>query len=165
MTLSTNQILGLIDGIAPVGAESEMETRAYKTYVKALTDGGTAGTDALISPVVALSSTEFPNGAKVIEIRFTPSVAVTGDNTNNKVVTATSLTSAGASSVTIGALTTSVATGNFVANQSKALTLTAANTIVPVGGSVLITMTHGGTGVAIASATGAGLISVTLQAL
>lgn len=165
MTISANQLAGMQEILAPIANGAEAQTRAYVTVSKAITDGGTAGTDALISPIASFPASEFPNGVKVISASFQPSVAVTGADATAKTIAITSLTSAGASSVAVGSIVTNLAGGNIVANAAAPVTLTAANCIVPVGGTLCATMTHAGAGMAIASATGPALLTVTVQVL
>lgn len=166
MTLSANQMEGLVTALAPAGEESGLVARMlYKTYYIRFADGGTAGNGQLISPIVTFDSSEFPNGVLVIRAKVAPSVAVTGHDTNNKVFTLTKVASDGTGSTSVGTLTTNVATGNFAAHQAKEMTLTGSATRVDAGGSLLLTMAAGGTGVAVAGATGGGIVTVTVKAL
>lgn len=79
-------------------------------------------------------------------IRVHSSAALTGDPTNNAVITVSKRDAAGANLTTLGTLTT---TASWVAGTSVSFTLTAANLAVVAGGSLTFSIAKGGSGVAV----------------
>lgn len=151
MALTGTQIMDAVNGLFPVvDSTDKARIKAFfqKTLHVEVTDGGTAGT-ATVEKVVWRNNTGFT--VRLVSCHLSTPVAVTADNTNNKTFTLSQRTSAGGSQLTMATLTTNVAQGSLVAYSPVALTLTAANVIIPAGGVITHTMTVGGTGVAIAS--------------
>lgn len=118
----------------------------------------TAGTDGELAFAAPQLVTQ-PNGGsanarkyKVIAATFTAGGSITGDDTNNKTLFVKSYTQAGGSATTVASLltgATSGVSGNLAAFQNIAITITAANVIVPINGTLTAGTTKGGTGVAI----------------
>lgn len=129
----------------------------YRPYVVSLTDGGTAGTNATeVAIPVQLK-------CKVVAIYITAPVAVTGDDTNNKVFTIAKRT-AGGSATTIGTYTTSASPANsMTAFSPVTLTLTASAVELASGDCITVKAIKGGTGVAIGSATAAAYVTVVVE--
>lgn len=105
---------------------------------------GTAGTDE------TTEVGECQYDATVTEVSFIPSVALTADDTNNRVFTLQNKGSAGSGTTAIATLTTNLASGNWVANDERVMTLSAtpANLNVSKDDVLAIVETHGGSGVA-----------------
>ena len=152
--LITSKIIGAVKGLFSSldAADTALLTNVliFDQVQAIATDGGVAATAQTETWVYQnLSGTN----QLVTSISAGAPVAITGDNTNNAVITITKRDSAGITPVVVGTLTTSVATGNWTAFLPKLLTLTAANVIVPPNGQLTVLVSKGGTGVAIASAT------------
>jgi hypothetical protein len=152
-----------VQGAFPVvdsADKDRVKTFFRKVLHTEVTDGGTAGT-AAAEKVVWRNNTGFT--VKLVSCHLATPVAVTADNTNNKVFTLSQRTSAGGSQLTMGTLTTNVAQGSLVAFSPVALTLTAANQIIPAGGVITHAMTVGGTGVAIGAATAPAALDIVIE--
>lgn len=168
MAISGEQLKGIM--IGTTGAKDSTE----KAFAAGLAQGlsvvtgyvGDNNTPATVWPLTPLIPYCY-SSIKVESIYFAPGQAVTGNDTNNKVVTVVKLT-AGGSTTVVGTLTTNVATGNFLAFQPKALTLsTVAGALNLAAGDTLAigAATIGGTGVACSPATSASgaLCSIMVQ--
>ena len=114
----------------------------------------TAGTDYVVS-CLAVPASQFPNGAKVVEIKFRSSVAVTESTTVFNTYTFSSRDVDGVNALTAATMTTdTVANGGIgttVAHKEYSATLsaTAANLVIPAGGSLSLARTHASTGTAV----------------
>jgi hypothetical protein len=121
--------------------------------VNVLLPAETAGTDYSF-PVLGVPASEFPNGVKVIAVTQRTPAAVTEHDTTFTLHTFTSYDSNGANALaaaTISNKTTGAGgTGTTTALKAYAATLsaTAANLVVPAGGSLVLVKTHGSTGTA-----------------
>lgn len=104
---------------------------------------GAASTATAETPIFTAA---FPTVLKSITI--VPGAALTADNTNNAVITFARRDAGGSNKVTIGTLTTNVASGNWVAWTDKVLA-SLANTTLTAGQHVTMEITKGGTGVAV----------------
>lgn len=105
--------------------------------------------DAMAADTSTIASFKAPFKLRVVSLTICPHAALTANDTNNAVVTLGKADGAGGSSTAIGALTTNVASGNWVADTFKEVTLTAANTTVNDGQIVTLKLTKGGTGVVV----------------
>jgi len=83
---------------------------------------------------------------KVVAVKITSSAALTGDPTNNAVITVSKRDAAGANLTTVAAITTTV---SWVAGADVTLALTAANIFVVAGGTLSVAITKGGAGVVV----------------
>jgi hypothetical protein len=124
---------------------------------KAADDGGAANATA----DTLLWTNPFDFSVVMVSARYTPTTgAITGDNTNNAVITLKSNDGAGGSTAVGLSITTDVATGNFSTNQSKAFTSqTPAGAVIPAGGGLWLNIAKGGSGVVVR----AGLLNVRLR--
>jgi len=116
-----------------------------QTWAKTAADGAaaTATAETVIGTVGSASG--FAIGSCV----FAPAAALTGDNTNNAVITVAKRTAATPGTpVTIASLTTNVAAGNWTAWKAVSLTV-AAGAFVSPGDVLTIAITKGGTGVVV----------------
>ncbi len=122
-----------------------------------LTDGGTAGTAQTESVFYRNDSAQ---NMRVVSVHVMTPVAITGNGSNNATFTVAKRDSAGANAATVASLTTTVSITQFA---PTALTLTAANIIVPSGGCLTLACSKGGTGVAVAAATSQVWLEVLLE--
>lgn len=139
---------------AEVGSNSDLinddvRSTFRETYVAQIANSvaGTAVTESVIDHV--------RRSCFVKGISITAPIAVTGDNTNNAVVTVAKRTGAGAQTV-IAAFTTNVAGGNlaaFVPLKLPASAFTPANVQLAVDDVLTVAIAKGGTGVALSAAT------------
>jgi hypothetical protein len=110
-----------------------------------------AADDAMASTTTAdfvIWTNPFDFNVVVVAGRYTPANTITGDNTNNAVITAKTNDGGVATPAAALSMTTDVATGNFAANQPKAFTtLTPANAVIPPGGNLWLGIAKGGSGV------------------
>lgn len=135
---------------AAVAAIAQNFCRVYK-WNKAAADGAagtaTAATmmDALSFPgQVGLSS---PGGGTPLIAAFIQTDAtLTGDPSNNAAFTVQAVDATGANPVTIATLTTTVTLTKWV---RTALTITSANVVLPVGGTLTVAIAKNGTGVVV----------------
>lgn len=123
-----------------------------------VTDGGTAGT-AQTETVVWTNDTGADMYVTGATVAFP--VAVASNGTNYATVTVYSRTAAGGTQTAIGALDSSAT--SYTAFVANALTLTAANVLVPNGYSVTVAVAKAGTGVAIAAATSQARVEIQLE--
>ncbi len=82
-------------------------------------------------------------------VRYVPDAALTADNTNDATITVQRRNSDGTGAVTVAAITTNIASGNWVQWVAKALTLTAANAALAAGQILTVSIAKGGTGVVV----------------
>lgn len=119
----------------------KQRTRVYE-FVKTAADGTAATTTAEAgTPWNYLLS----NG-RVRRIIIKPTAALTGDPTNNAVITVSKRDAAGGTKTTLGTITT---TASWVAGVNVSVTLTAANLDVVAGGALTCEIAKGGTGVVV----------------
>jgi hypothetical protein len=161
--LNPTRILNALKGLySALDASDELllqwVTDARRKEKTSVTDGGTAATAQTATPVWTNDT-----GANVLvtALALTTPVAVTANASNNLTCTVDRVDAAGANATTIGVYTSDVAGGSTVAHVPKALTLTAANVVVPAGGTIRVAVSKGGTGVAFAAATSQAYINVT----
>lgn len=150
-TRLVNAILGLfssLDSTDETFLKKQLVRKAVHAHV---TDGGTAAT-AQTETFVWQNNTG--GDVKIIQANAIAPVAVTAHGTNYATFNLFKRTSAGASQATIASFATdTVTTDDMVALSPKAMTLTAANVIVPDGYVVTVSVTKAAMGVAIAAAT------------
>lgn len=117
-----------------------------------VTDGGTAST-AQTETFMWRNDTGVD--MYVVSARFCTPVAVTANDTNYATLTLAKRDSAGANSATVGSMTTQITggSGNVTAFLPVALSLTAANRVVPSGSVLTIAVAKASAGVALAAAT------------
>jgi hypothetical protein len=103
---------------------------------------GTAGND--LTTIIG----QAPYDGTVSLVEFVPAAAITGANTNTRVVALVNKGQAGSSSTTVASLQFDSGI-NATANNEKAVTLsgTSANLVVAQGDTLLWTSTHVGTGI------------------
>jgi hypothetical protein len=105
--------------------------------------------DAMASTTSAENTTPWEYvhySGNVYAVYVHPTAALTGDPTNNAVLTLSSRDASGATQTTVATLTT---TASWVAGTPVAMTLTAANVAIVAGGSLTLTIAKGGTGVVV----------------
>lgn len=105
--------------------------------------------DAMANTATAETATAWRSVAyagKVTSVIVNPTAALTGDPTNNAVITISKRDAAGANALTVATLTT---TASWVAGTAVAFTLTSANVALVAGGSLTLTITKGGSGVVV----------------
>lgn len=105
--------------------------------------------DAAASTTSTMFSLKVPYKCVVEAATICPGGALTADNTNNAVLTLAKADGAGGSATTVAAITTNVASGNWVADTFKDMTVTAADATVNDGQILTLKITKGGTGVAV----------------
>jgi hypothetical protein len=123
-----------------------------------VTDGGTAGT-AQTETFVWENDTGADMYVTAAKVTFP--VAVASNGSNYASVFVYKRTSAGASQTAIGTADSSAT--SYTAFVPAALTLTAANVLVPAGSGITVAVTKTGTGVAIAAATSQARVEVQLE--
>ena len=108
--------------------------------------------DAMASTTTAETQVGgFAVAGTVKAIYYISNGTLTGDDTNNAVVTVSKRTSAGGSKTTLGTLTTNVAGGNYVQGQriAFALTATVANLTLAALATISFEIAKGGSGVVV----------------
>lgn len=154
-------IVGLFSALDSTDQTTLKKQLWRKTARCSVTDGGTAGT-AQTETFVWQNNTG--GDVVVTACNVVTPVAVTAHGTTYATFLLYKRTSAGASQATIGSFATdTVTTDDMTAFAPKALTLTAANVIVPDGYVLTCAVTKASTGVAIASATAQAVIEVTYE--
>lgn len=133
------------------------------------TAAGSAGAASDIGekPILAVPASQYPNGAKIVEIGFRSDTAITASTSLYVTDTYVSRDKDGVNNLTAATMTTNT-TGNggigtTVAQKRYAATLsgTLANLVVPPDGCLTLTRTHASTGTAMPDC----LIDVTFEAL
>lgn len=129
---------------ANVQAAAEIRKQRTRTYVLPK-----AAADAMASTATSqVSSTQQTVAqGRVYAAYLTLTAALTVDATNNATVNLLAIPAAGGSAVTVASVTTNVATGNFVADVRKPMTLTAANVDLADGQTFALSIAKGGSGV------------------
>lgn len=136
---------------------SDVEDAVNKLHTRAFTVAVPLDADGTVAQDLACFLTT--HAVRVISAKLIPGGAVTADNTNYTTVSLVYNDGAGGAATTVAALTTQVASGNWVANQPKTLTVTAANAEVASGKLFAVDLTGTGAGVA----TPAFILHVTYQ--
>lgn len=140
----------------------EAKNRLEGTVLRDLdeADGEDLVYDFLLNPVKTAAdaaagdtSTVFeckaPCNFEVVSLTICPHAALTANDTNNAVVTLGKADGAGGGSTAISALTTNLASGNWVADVFKEMTITGTAKRVNDGQVMTLKITKGGTGVAV----------------
>ena len=126
-----------------------------------VTDGGTAGTAALETPILVCPATLL-GGMQIIQVSLLTQIAITANNTTYATFTLAKRSAAGATSATVAVNTTAITDAVFGSNATAftqyVLTnsATAANMVLASGNVLTFALAKASTGVAIASATGLG---------
>lgn len=166
MAYSDRQIMtasqqALITDTAVVSAAGVVAQSNQRTYTLELLNG-TAATDFAGVPIIMLNV-----NALLISAAIVSPIAVTADATNNRTLALSKYSLATTYGTPVGLITTvttnSAGTGSLVAYTPFAFTVTAANVQCVVGDVIVFSSTHGGSGVALSSATQPVLIQVTVQ--
>lgn len=113
---------------------------------------GTCTADAMASTTTAeQQGATIEVAGTITAVYLVPNNTLTGDNTNNAVITLSKRTSAGGSKTTVVSHTTNVANGNWVQGQAVSLSLTAtiADRSFTAGSTISFEVAKGGTGVAV----------------
>lgn len=158
---------GLFAGETAADAARIATSLVQRIECPSFTDAATAGTAVTESPLVNFPAAMFPNGVKIVAATFTTPIAVMASDTTFATVTLASRNAAGGGSTTIGSQTTKITggTGNITAFVAQPLTLTAANVIVPAGGSITLAVAKASTGVALTAATSTCSLTIWLEEL
>lgn len=152
---------------APLTGAEVAERQASRKLYEVLLGGETAGTDYTLV-CVGLPASQFPGGAKVIAIEFRSSAAVTESATVYNTYTFNAVDKDGVNPVTAATMTTNTVAnagiGTTVAFKKYAATnsATAANLVIPQGGSLTCVRTHASTGTAVPYGS---MFSILLEAL
>jgi hypothetical protein len=125
-----------------------------------VTDGGTAGTAQTATPFF---TNRTDANLRVVSATVKTPVAVTGGDTNNATFTIAKVDADGTNAATVASRTTNVAGGNYTAFKPVALTLTAANVVIPPGWSLHAAVSKASSGVAIAAATSQAYVEIVLE--
>lgn len=144
--------------ISNPSASLEGKEVARRRYLRTCFDlpiaGETAGTDyTYVFP--ALSADEYPNGAKIVDIQFRSSAAVSESTSVFNTYTFNSVDANGVTPLTAATMTTNTVAnggiGTTVAFKKYAATLsgTLANRVIPAGGALTMVRTHASTGTAV----------------
>lgn len=107
--------------------------------------------DASAGATATYWAVKCPFNVQIIDVTICPGGSLTADNTNNAVLTLGKSDGAGGAITTVASITTNVASGNWVADTYKSMTLSAtfANTLVNDGQLITLKKTVGGTGVVV----------------
>lgn len=91
------------------------------------------------------------DGEGLVDLVIVPTAALTAHDTNNATITIRKKDSAGGSSTSVATITTTVASGSWVAFAPKAmvLTATAADLRIAAGSSISVQITKNGAGVVV----------------
>lgn len=125
--------------------------RAHRVTIS---DAATAGTAVAEQSIFR---NYLSTGIRVLSCTLTSGIAITGDNTNNAVITLR----ASLGGTTLGTTTTNVAEGNFVVGTPHTMSVTPA--VTASGACVTIQVAKGGTGVALTSATGPFIVEIVYE--
>jgi hypothetical protein len=140
--LAVGEISSQLANNANAIAEIAKQRTRFYTFFKTAADAMASTTTA----EAANCWNRLLSAGRVKAIRVHSSAALTGDPTNNAVITVSKRDAAGANLATLGTLTT---TASWVAGTSVAFTLTNANLDVVQGGSLTFSIAKGGTGVVV----------------
>lgn len=154
--------------IDPVNTIAAVHSDLFPIY-KAADDGTAATTTAETYTGIFLPQTQGVSttaGQRLYRLNAIYYVAttggITGDNTNNAVITVSVRDANGANPVVLGTLTTNVATGNIVQGAGKTFTMATTNPApLPAGATFTYAITKGGTGVVVR----AGVITLDVEAI
>ena len=125
--------------------------REQFSFEKTAADGA-AGTTTAYSATPGVYA---PRDGRILGARILPHGALTADNTNNAVINIDKSDGLGGAATIMAAVTTNVASGNWVAGAFKAMALSAtpANTRFTKGQLLSFDITKGGTGVVVPACT------------
>lgn len=140
------------------GADRSRISDLHVKTVTALssTAAATAANPMVEVPIYAPQVVTQPDGSaassafKIVGATITSAGAITADNTNYATFAVNTYTSAGATKTVAASLaTTTTGSGTFAAFQTIAMSLTAANVIVPAGGCITVEVTKAASGVVV----------------
>jgi hypothetical protein len=148
-----NAIAGLVSGLfgsklrPQPTIEERVLIRQTLTLLKVAADGAAGNATAY----TAAPQIRMPRACKVLGVYVHPQAALTADNANNALVKVVKGDGAAGAEVVCASMTTNVASGNWVAGTTKALTLsgTVANLRIPAGGVLSFSIAKNGTGVVV----------------
>lgn len=131
------------DGIED-GAEDTVNALTDIPWVITLAADGAASTAISITKSF---TNPFDFTLRLVSAGVNAGAAVTADASNNATITLSTDNGADSAPATAASITTDVATGNWAADITKAMTLTSANCLIPPGANVYYTQTKAASGV------------------
>lgn len=161
--LTAGKIIGALKGLfsgLDVADQTLINSTLLFDQIEAhVSDGGTAAT-AQTETFVYQNTTPVNQAVQGVTVTFP--IAVTGNDTNNAVVTVTKRDATGLNPLVVATLTTNVASGGGVAFLPKAVPLTPANIIVPPLSTLTVLVSKTAAGVAISAATSQARVQIQL---